>query len=478
MLVVTNKSMSRSVLLINTNISRPPVSPVGLEYVGEALRTSEVPVHVLDLAFETEWQACLARELRSNDPLIIGLSVRNTDDCCFATRKSFLPWIEEVITEVRHLTEAPVVLGGVGFSTMPETVLRLSRADAGITGDGEQAVVAITECVLRDEAFSDLPGLVHWRGDNLIINPRADVDLRHMPIPRRRLFDNKRYEQQGAMVGVETKRGCPQQCIFCADPLAKGDKTRLRPPNNVVEELRDLVAQSIAWFHLCDSEFNLPITHAKNLCSAILEAGLGDRIRWYCYCAPTPFDQDLAKLMKLAGCAGINFGVDSLCDEQLHRLGRKHSAGDIERLTHILKQAEINYMFDLLIGGPGETEETVRKTIEQIRRLDTPLAGMAVGVRIYPGTPLSQAIADGCLSGGLYPPPERNPDEPLFYLSPPLGNDVFQMISDLVSGDPRFLLLASPDQDGSYNYAGDEILCQLIENGARGAYWDIIRQNR
>ena len=470
--------MSRSVLLINTNISRPPVSPVGLEYVGEALCKAEVPVHVLDLAFETEWRAALAKELQSNDPPIIGLSVRNTDDCCFATRKSFLPWIREVTTEIRHLTEAPVVLGGVGFSIMPETVLRLTRADAGIAGDGEQAVVTITECALREEAFSDLPGLVYWRGDNLIINPRADVDLRQMPLPRRRLFDNKRYEQQGAMVGIETKRGCPKRCIFCADPLAKGGKTRLRSPNNVIEELRDLVAQGVVWLHFCDSEFNLPMTHAKNLCSAILEAGLGDRIRWYCYCAPTPFDQDLAKLMKRTGCAGINFGVDSLCNEQLYRLGRGHSPDDVERLTHILKKAEINYMFDLLIGGPGETQDTVRKSIEEVRRLDTPLAGMAVGVRVYPGTPLSQAIMDGRLSGGLYPPPERAPDEPIFYLSPHLGNNVPQMIADFVSGDPRFLLLASPDQDGNYNYAGDEILCQLIENGARGAYWDIIRQNR
>ena len=47
-------------LLINTNVARPPVSPVGLEYVGEVLVRAKVPVQVLDLAFETDWKAVSA----------------------------------------------------------------------------------------------------------------------------------------------------------------------------------------------------------------------------------------------------------------------------------------------------------------------------------------------------------------------------------------------------------------------------------
>ena len=132
-----------SFLLINTNAVQPPVSPVGLEYVGEALVEARIPVSVLDLAFETDWKAALARELADNRPIAIGLSVRNTDDCCFATRKSFLPWISEVVTEVRRLSKAFVLLGGVGFSTMPEAVLRLTGANAGIAGDGEHLELAV-----------------------------------------------------------------------------------------------------------------------------------------------------------------------------------------------------------------------------------------------------------------------------------------------------------------------------------------------
>jgi hypothetical protein len=178
--------------------------------------------------------------------------------------------------------------------------------------------------------------------------------------------------------------------------------------------------------------------------------------------------------MKRAGCAGINFGVDSLCDEQLSRLGRNHSTSDIKQLVHLLSEEGLNYMVDLLIGGPGEKEETVKATIESVKELDIPLAGIAVGVRVYPGTHLGKAIADGSVTGGLYPETGHALYEPVFYVSPHLGNDASALIKELVAGDPRFLVLLSPEEAGSYNYADDEALCQMIREGARGAYWDII----
>lgn len=433
---------------------------------------------VLDLSFEVDWKVSLYGHLKNSEPLAVGLSVRNTDDCSFISRKSFLPWIDEVVTEVRKLTGAPVFLGGVGFSTMPDTVLTVLPADGGIEGDGEEALLAIARSLMKGEDVTGLPNIVYRRNGVIIRNPRVEVDLGYWPRPRRRFFDNARYEQFGAMVGIETKRGCAQGCIYCADPIAKGTRTRLRPLEVVVQELQDLVDQGVTWLHLGDSEFNLPIGHAKDLCRAIIDAGLDSRIRWYGYCSPAPFDEELVSLMRRAGCAGINFGVDSLCDEQLSRLGRQYSSEDIEGLLRLLNRERFNYMFDLLVGGPGETEQTLRESIDRTRELDVALVGMAFGVRVYPGTPLARAIADGTISGGLYPEQELNPGEPVFYLSPLLGDDIFAIMHHLVQGDPRFLVLSAPDEEGSYNYADDEALCQLIEKGARGAYWDIIRQNR
>jgi radical SAM superfamily enzyme YgiQ (UPF0313 family) len=470
--------MPQEPLLINTNILRPPVSPVGLEYVGEALVDAGIPVQVLDLAFEADWKSALRQQLSREEPLFIGLSVRNTDDCSFASRRSFVPWISEVVAEIRQLSQARIVLGGVGFSILPEAVLELTGADAGLAGDGEEMIVALTGRMVKNEPIFDLPNLVYRNQGKVVSNKRQEVDLLHWPGPRRRLIDNKKYEELGALVGIETKRGCAQKCIFCADPVAKGRRLRLRPPSTVVKEFQDLLGQGVSWFHLSDSEFNQPIEHAKETCRAIIEAGLGDKLKWYCYCSPHPFDRDLALLMVRAGCRGINFGVDSLDNDQLARLGRSYSLSEIENLARTMKAEKINYIFDLLIGGPGETAETVRSTIRKVKELDIPLVGVATGVRIYPNTLLGEAIAGGFGKEGMHPAGPLAWKEPSFYISPDLNQEIDAFLRELVGDDPRFLSLVSPSESGSYNYAGDEALCELIRKGARGAYWEIIRQNR
>ena len=129
-------------------------------------------------------------------------------------------------------------------------------------------------------------------------------------------------------------------------------------------------------------------------------------------------------------------------------------------------------------GGPGETEETVKITIQKVRELDIPLAGIAIGVRVYPNTLLGKAVVLGFGREGLHPEGDLALHQPSFYISPDLGNHAFDFVKELVNGDPRFLSLTSPDEAGSYNYAGDEKLCKLIQEGARGAYWEIIRRNR
>lgn len=467
--------MVRPFVLINTNITRPPVSPVGLEYVAETLDQAGVPIHILDLVFEADWREAIRRELRDNEALAVGLTVRNIDDSSFVSKKSFLPWISELVEETKKLTPAPIVLGGIGFSVMPEPVLEVVPADMGIYGDGEEATLLLAQSLIADEDISNLANIAYRHGDKMVRNPRVDVDLDHCPQAHRRLFDNRKYERIGAMVGVETKRGCSEACIFCADPVAKGKRVRMRHPDTVAQELRALAQQGISWLHLCDSEFNLPITHAKEICQAIIRHRLDDRLRWYCYCSPIPFDRELARLMKSSGCAGVNFGIDSLCDEQLLRLGRRHRLRDVAELVSILRQEELNFMFDLLVGGPGETEQTVTTTIDKIKELGIPLTGISVGVRVYPNTPLGKAVANGFGNEGLHPR-TPSPSQPVFYLSPLLGNEPLNLVQRLVADDPRFLFLAAPADKESYNYADDEFLCHLIEEGNRGAYWDIIRR--
>ncbi len=236
------------------------------------------------------------------------------------------------------------------------------------------------------------PGLVYRSPEGFHVNKSKYLDLSRIAAPERDVVDNHRYFIEGGMGNVESKRGCPQGCIYCADPVGKGKKLRLRSPKSVADEIEDLLRGGIDHLHFCDSEFNIPENHARDICLELVERGLGDRIRWYAYASPKPFSQELATLCKRAGCVGIDFGVDSGCDAMLRRLGRDFFVEDLSRTAEICHQEGIIFMYDLLLGGPGETRESMKETIDTMKRLSPDRIGVSFGVRIFPQTKLAALV--------------------------------------------------------------------------------------
>ena len=131
------------VLLINTNRMQPPVAPIALDYVGAALRAAGHAVDLLDLCFAEDAPAAIDAGVRAAQYRLVALSFRNTDDCYYPGREWFVPDLAALVARIRQGTDAPVVLGGVGFSLMPEAILRASGADAGVVGEGEFALAAL-----------------------------------------------------------------------------------------------------------------------------------------------------------------------------------------------------------------------------------------------------------------------------------------------------------------------------------------------
>src|SRR5512145_3066968 len=103
-------------LLVNANRLRPPIAPLGLEYVAEATCTAGIATTVLDLNLaDVDLDAALG-PIRQLEPRLIAISLRNIDDCFWPSATSFLPQFVELIARLRTLSDAPIVVGGVGFS--------------------------------------------------------------------------------------------------------------------------------------------------------------------------------------------------------------------------------------------------------------------------------------------------------------------------------------------------------------------------
>ena len=461
-------------VLINTNMIKPPIAPVGLEYIAEALKKAGHHVDLLDLCWEEDPDIAVKGFFDKKTCNLVGLTLRNTDDCVFTSRRSFLDGFSSIVSAVRDQTDALIVIGGVGFSTMPEKVMELCGADAGIWGDGEAVFTELANRLEEKLDWLDLPNLVVCRNGRWQRNPASAGSLINLPQMNRHWVDNRRYFKEGGQVGFETKRGCAEHCIYCADPLAKGETIRVRPPEAVVYELKRLLGLGIDHMHTCDSEFNIPLRHALEVCGSIISNGLGSRLRWYAYCSPVPFTSELAGLMREAGCAGINFGVDSGDAGMLKRLNRNFTPDDILVSARYCRNVGIAVMLDLLLGSPGETEESIVRTVELMRRVGAAQIGVSVGVRVYPGTVLEKQVGSGELKNGLVGGDDRA--DPVFFLEPGVSDFIFELLDKQIGDDRHFFFFDPSKPDRNYNYNSNQRLVDAIGEGYRGAYWDILRR--
>jgi len=437
----------KKVLLVNPNVIHPPVAPLALEYLSSFLieKGHEVLIHDINVDKKS-----LSDVLEKKSPHYVGISVRNIDDSCYVTAEFFLEGIKTIVSEVKE-KGIPVILGGVGFSIMPLEVLAYTGADAGIWGDGEEAFESIISAGIRPKGIIYAP----------------PVNLKYLR-PQRGFIDNLFYYQKGGMVGIETTRGCNRKCIYCADPIAKGTKVRFRSIDSLIDEISQILKEGVAHFHLCDSEFNLSIEYTKSLCEAIIYRGLGRKISWYAYGVPDIMDRELAYLLRRAGCKGINFGVDHTDDRILSFLNKDFRYEDVKKTVRICLEEGIKVMIDLLLGAPGETFDSVKKVIEDMKALKPFRVGTAYGMRIYPETALHRYLKNsGCqIPSSLL--------RPYFYLNESLRDGIDEYIKELIKGDERFYFNSKVESNQNYNYNANKIIQDAIKEGFKGAFWDVL----
>jgi radical SAM superfamily enzyme YgiQ (UPF0313 family) len=472
--------MRDKVLLINPNLMKPPVSPVALDYLANALENAGFQAVLLDLTFSNNVDADIESTLKQ-DFLLVGISIRNIDDSYMASKDFCLERTKSIIATIASHTNAPLVLGGIGYSIFPLAVQDYCGVSFGVIGDGEGVLPLLARRLSRGKPYDDIPGLIYRAADGMHTNAPVTLDLARQSLSSREFVDNERYLREGGMVGFETKRGCEQRCVYCADPLGKGKKMRLRPPSDIALELKRMAQRGIDTFHTCDSEFNLPKAHAGEVCRELIRTAINRNIRWYAYCSPQGFSGDTAYFMQKAGCAGIDFGVDSGSTRMLKILARDFVPEDLKHAAQLCHTYAITFMFDLLLGAPGETRETLQESIELMKSLEPDRVGISFGVRIYPNTPLARFVRKQGFTPknpNLHGAVENNETmlRPVYYCESTLGDDVLDYLDSLIGGDKRFLIGSKDAVAENYNYNDNTTLVQAIRKGYRGAFWDILRR--
>jgi len=386
--------------------------PLGLGLVAAATRNAGHEVAFLDLLNEAEPDVAVPRAIKAERPEVIGISVRNIDDQVRDRPRFLLEQVKPVVEACRSRTSVPIVLGGAGYSIFPEAALAYLGADFGVRGDGEAVFPALLERLEKGGDPAALPG-VHVAGRPCEDGPLFRDDLDAYPLWDRALSLAADPASPDLWIPVQSRRGCPNDCSYCSTAVIQGRTIRRRSPREVAEVVALLAEAGYPRFYFVDNSFNIPESHALEVCRWM--KALAPGAAWRCILYPHLVSEPLVRAMAEAGCVEVSLGFESGCGAILREMNKRFTPSDVRGASDLLAAHGIRRIGFLLLGGPGETRETVEESLGFAESLDLDFLKVTVGIRIYPRTPLAQrAVEERMIASG------DDLLRPTFYLAPGL----------------------------------------------------------
>ena len=387
-----------------------PTLPLGLASVAMATRNAGHQVAFLDLMTQEDVQAVIKEAVEGLSPDVVGISVRNIDDQNMENPSFLLEQVKEVLRSCRSSTDVPIVLGGAGYSMYPESALAYLEADMGIQGEGEVAFTTLLHRMQRGADLAKTPGL-YLPGRGAHTKRAFAKNLDELPFPDDHLWlPSAAIEDEDFALPFQTRRGCPMNCSYCSTATIEGKLFRQRSPILVVKEILRQAKKGFNRFHFVDNTFNLPVSYAKELCRHLAEAELD--IAWRCILYPWKVDAELVRLMVRGGCREVALGFESGYTPVLQSLNKQFDSQEVRRVSQILGDYGVHRLGFLLLGGPGETKESVEESLVFADSLNLEVVKVTTGIRIYPYTALAKtALDEGFISA------DDDLLQPRFYLA-------------------------------------------------------------
>ena len=380
------------VLLVNpygteqSGFSNPPL---GLLYIAGTLLAKGFDVRVVDGCLEGKDAVVAA--MREFQPEMVGIS------CLTPGRKKVLE-IAAMAKDINPLVT--VVLGGAHPTIMYRQILEnYPFVDCIVLGEGEIACLEVAQ----GKELSLIDGLAYRKDGEIVKSPpRKHVEnLDEIPFPAWHLLDLKKYPAidkdifRGVDLATEPRisvifsRGCTGHCDFCSTWwIWKG--WRHRSAKNMVDEIELLYAhQGIRHFCFADDAMTVDRQATIDLCDEIISRNLN--IVFHATTRTDCVDETVLERLKAAGCYKISFGIETGSPELLSKMCKENDIATAELAIGLAKKAGILVTALLIIGNVGETVDTVRETVDFLRRTKPDDVGCVGGLWILPGTKLYQS---------------------------------------------------------------------------------------
>ena len=327
--------------------------------------------------------------------------------------------VEQTAALLKERIGCPIIVGGPHATIFPERVVADPHVDYVIYGEGERTLVELLDALSQggpfppEETLRAIDGLCFSAQGGTVCNPPRELitDLDGLPFPARHLFELERYPLYTPagepMVTVLSSRGCPYQCSYCFKGVM-GMTYRQRSPENVLAEIHQLVADyHYRNIYFIDDLFTFDRRRLRSIATKIIEDGL--EIRWQCLARVDTVTPDLLKLMHRSGCREVHYGIESGVPEILKTLGKRIDLDSVRKAVSWTAEAGILAKGYFMLGLPGDTEETMRRTIAFASELELDQAMFSITTP-FPGTRLwdelvarHQAANAACPAGDMHP---------------------------------------------------------------------------
>lgn len=303
---------------------------------------------------------------------------------------SDLQFLENVKNELRCMI---IVVGVYPTIFKEEALANNAFIDFAIFGEYELSLnKLILSVVNKTNQNEQIEGLVFRVGDFIIAHKlKASVEnMDDLPFPDRNDFPASRYSDFAMhypSVSLMATRGCPAGCIYCVERqlIYDSPKYRMRDVRSVVDEM-ELCKKNfkIKQFYFDDQSFVVNKKYVKSLCEEMISRKIN--IPWTCMGDAMFLDFETLSVMKTAGCIGMKFGVESANEEILKNIGKPLKLAKALEVALWCRKLKIISHATFCIGLPGETEQTIKNTIDFIKKINCDSAQVSRAVP-YPGTP-------------------------------------------------------------------------------------------
>jgi radical SAM superfamily enzyme YgiQ (UPF0313 family) len=410
-----NKTGARRVLFVNANETMRPyrVAPLGLAFVATATERAGHQVRLVDLPQTPKGQRQFLAALRVWQPEYVALGIRNLDNSDFHALETYLDSPAKLIRTARRIVpDAMMIVGGPAGTVEPERVASTVGCDHLVLGEGEES---LPQLISRLDAGEVVPRIV---GADEKGTPFRLALPEKLPAPElyRWVENFAPYLRGDAGYPVQTKRGCPLKCSYCTYGRIEGARYRFLNPNAIADEIEGALGRGIRDFEFVDSTFNLPARHAI----AVLQT-LRDRKLHANYVGtgltPLQLPDELLAAMRELGFRSVILTAESASDLMLASYQKNYRRDKLFAAAEALPRHDIRALWVFLVGGPGETPETVEQTLSFIAQsVPSPNAiYITSGIRIYPGSPIGDELDRGRLSAESLRRRVEHADVPFFY---------------------------------------------------------------